>query len=233
MNKLEYIYVNEHSISSSLICPICLDILEDPHTHILCDSAFCRSCLLKLCEPICPICRWYLDDISPIENNSFLPKSSRLIRNMLDELYVQCLQCHTICRRGQSDHDCQPIKSLSSIKPKTWECCHMILSFIVLFLFILFIYTYRNFVFEKGVDRHNELINGIGIDIDKYLFNKIYYLIVKIIEYSMPVIIFNLCLWFNIFIYGDRFISKTTSQIVKKFLEISIIINLITHSIYY
>jgi len=232
MNKTEYIYVNERSISSSLICPICLDILKDPHTHISCDSAFCRSCLLQLTEPICPICRWHWDDILPIEYNEYLPKASRLIRNMLDELLVECVQCHTIRHRGEFEHECPTIKNSLSIKSKKWDDFQLVLSISIMLLFILFIYSNRNFVFEKGVDRQNELINGIGIDIDKYLFDKIYYLIVKIIEYSLGIFLLNLFLWFSILYYGDRFTSKSTSQILKKFLEISIIINLITYSIH-
>ncbi|CAF4243818.1 unnamed protein product, partial [Rotaria magnacalcarata] len=98
MSKTEYTYVNEHLISPSLTCPICLNILEDPYTHTLCDSAFCRSCLEQLVEANCPICRSYFDNILPIDYNRQLPKSSRLIRNMLDELLVKCAQCHTIRR---------------------------------------------------------------------------------------------------------------------------------------
>ncbi|CAF1266467.1 unnamed protein product [Rotaria sordida] len=233
MNKSEYIYVNEHLISSSLNCPICLNILEDPHTHTKCDSAFCRSCLLQLVEPNCPICRCYLDNMLPIEFNRDLPKSNRLIRNMLDELFVECIQCHTIHRRGQFKHKCQPKKIFLSTKRQKWEVFQMLLSIIVIFLLILIIYYNRNYVFETAIDRHNELIKEIGIDIDKYLFNKIYYLIVKFIEYSIPVFIFNLFLWFIILFYGDRYTSKTTSRILKKILEITIIINLIGHSLYY
>ncbi|CAF0999506.1 unnamed protein product [Adineta steineri] len=233
MNKLEYIYVNEHLISPSLTCPICLDILEDPHTHILCDSAFCRSCLLKLPEPVCPICRWNWNDTLFIEYNRYLPKSSRLIRNMLDELQVQCVQCHTIRRRGQFEHDCQPIINPLPDNTNLWKNIQLVLSAFVIFLFILFIYSYRNFIFEPAIDRRKDLISGIGINIDKYLFEKIYYLIVTIIEYSIPVFIFNLFLWFSILFYGDRFTTKTTKQVFKKILEISIIINLITYSIYY
>jgi hypothetical protein len=235
MNQIEYIYANEHLISSSLICPICLDVLKDPHTHVTCDSAFCRSCLLQLSEPICPICRWHWDDILPIEYNKYLPKSTRLIRNMLDELMVECLQCHTIRRRGQFEHQCQPMNSKTSIliKTKKSENLTMILSVFVLILSVLFIYSFRNFIFERAVNRQTELITGSGIDIDQYLFEKIYYLIVKIIEYSLGVFLFNLSLWFSILFYGDRVTSKSTSQILRKFLEISIIINLITYSIYY
>jgi hypothetical protein len=235
MNQIQYIYANEHLISSSLICPICLDVLKDPHTHVTCDSAFCRSCLLQLSEPICPICRWHWDDILPIEYNKYLPKSTRLIRNMLDELMVECLQCHTIRRRGQFEHQCQPMNSKTSIliKTKKSENLTMILSVFVLILSVLFIYSFRNFIFERAVNRQTELITGLGIDIDQYLFEKIYYLIVKIIEYSLGVFLFNLSLWFSILFYGDRVTSKSTSQILRKFLEISIIINLITYSIYY
>ncbi|CAF0797442.1 unnamed protein product [Rotaria sp. Silwood1] len=233
MDKSEYIYVNEHLISSSLVCPICLSILEDPHTHIICDSAFCRSCLLQLVESNCPICRCYWSNTLPIEFNIDLPKSSRLIRNMLDELLVECVQCHTIHRRGDFKHECQPIKKSLSIKTQKWKLFQIILSTLIIILSILIIYYNRNYVFETAIDRRNELIHEIGTDIDKYLFNKIYYLIVKMIEYSMPVFIFNICLWLVILFFGDRFTSKTISQILKKILEISIIINLIGHSLYY
>ena len=231
MNQTEYLYVNERSISASLFCPICLDILKDPHTHIRCDSAFCRSCLAQLAEPICPICRWHWDDILPIEYNKYLPKANRLIRNMLDELLVECRQCHTIRRRGQFAHTCQP-KNRSS-KTKKWENVPVILSILILILSILFIYAFRNLFFERAVDRQKELIREIGVDIDQYLFEKIYYLIVKIIEYSLAVLLVNLSLWLSLLFYGNRLTSKSTRQILKKFLESSIIINLITYSIYY
>ncbi len=102
----------------------------------------------------------------------------------------------------------------------------------MIFIVLLLAYYYRSFVFESAVDRHNELIHGIATDIDKYLFDKIYYLIVKIIEYSLGIFLLNLSLWFSILYYGDQFTSKSTSRILKKFLEISIIINLITYSIH-
>jgi hypothetical protein len=151
---------------------------------------------------------------------------------MLDELLVECVQCHTIRHRGEFEHECQIIKKSLSIKTKKWGDFQLVLSILIMLLFILFIYSNRNFVFEKAINRQNELINGIGIDIDKYLFDKIYYLIVKIIEYSLGIFLLNLSLWFSILYYGDRFTSKSTSQILKKFLEISIIINLITYSIH-
>jgi hypothetical protein len=217
MDKMEYTYVNEQLISTSLICPICLDVLKDPHTHIVCDSAFCRTCLLQLTDPICPICRYIWDDILPIEYNDHLPKTNRLIRNMLDELSVKCVQCNAIRRRGQVEHECQSIETPIPIKTKDRECFPIILTSL---LTLLFIYSYRNILFERAVNRQTELINGLGIDIDQFLFNMISYLIVKIIEYSQTIFILNIILWFSILFYGDRFTSKTINRILKKFIEI-------------
>jgi hypothetical protein len=238
MNKTAYLYVDEHLISPSLVCPICLEILEEPHTHTYCDSAFCRSCLLQLAEPLCPICRWTWDDSMPLQCNIDLPKASRLIRNMLDDLLVQCIDCHTVRRRGQFEHQCEPIgeplrrKNIEIISKENSGNIRMILSSLIIFLFILFIYYYRNNVFEKGINRQNELIKEIGYNIDGILLEKIYYFIIKFIEYSMPVFIINICFWFSITIFGDRITSKTTSEIIRNFFEIIIIINLIINSVY-
>lgn len=226
MTEREYRYVNEHSISSSLICPICLDILTDAHTHLRCDSAFCRSCLLQLTEPICPICRWAWDEIYPIEYNKTLPKVNRLIRNMLDELLVECLHCHIIRRRGQFEHLCTIKQAQSSfIKGEYF-------SLLILLLSVVFVYSYRNSLLESAVNRQMDLITNIGIDIDQYLFETISYLIVKFIEYSSMIFLCNFSLWFSLFIYGDRLTSKSTRHMCQKFLETSIIISMIGYSIY-
>ncbi|CAF0791076.1 unnamed protein product [Adineta steineri] len=228
MNKTVYTYVDEHSISPSLICPICLDILEEPHTHIPCDSAFCRSCLLQLMEPLCPICRWTWNDSLPLDYNIHLPKTNRLIRNMLDDLQVQCIHCHTIRRRGQFEHECKLTRKECQ---ELFTNIRMIFSIIILIFFLTLIYYYRNYVFENGIDRHNELIKEIGYNIDYILLKKFYYLIIKIIEYSITIFIINICLWFSIIIYGDYFLTKTISRILKNIFEITIIINLIIYSI--
>jgi hypothetical protein len=234
MNKTAtYSYVNEHLISRSLICPICLDILEEPLTHVPCDSAFCRSCVLQLVEPLCPICRWTWDDSIPLHYNIYLPKASRLIRNMLDDLLVECSHCHTIRRRGEFEHDCSSVEYFLPIKTKTWAHRQMILSIVIIVLFLLLIYNYRHHVFEKGIDRHDELIKEIGYNIDYLVLEKLYYLIIKLSEYSMTMFIMNICLWFNIKVFGDRFTSKINIQILKNFFEIFIIVNLITYSIYH
>ncbi len=76
-----YIYVNEDKISRSLICPICLDPLIDPQTHILCENSFCNRCIKKLKH--CPYCR-----TSIMESND-LKIASHGLRNILDEIQVR------------------------------------------------------------------------------------------------------------------------------------------------
>ncbi|CAF1626627.1 unnamed protein product [Rotaria magnacalcarata] len=236
MNKTAYIYVDEHVISPSLICPICLDILEDPHTHTYCDSAFCRSCLLQLADSYCPICRWTWDDTIPIQYNIDLPKANRLIRNMLDDLPVKCIYCHTIRRRGQFEHDCRPTgeilmrKTIEKRLKKKLGNNQTVLSALGLVLFIVIIYFCRDSVFEKVTGHHREMVKNVGYDIDYFLLDKIYYLSKTIVEYSMTFFTINICFWFSIIIFGDRFTSKTNSRILKTFLEVSMIINLITYS---
>jgi len=157
---------------------------------------------------------------------------------MLDDLLVQCTQCHIIRRRGQFEHECgsiiEPsvIENIQMLSREKFGNIRMILSSLVIFVCLILTYYYRNNVFEKAVDRHDELIKEIGYNIDYMLLEKIYYLIIKLVEYSTTVFIINICLWFNIIWFGDRITSKTTSRILKNVFETSIIINLITHSIY-
>lgn len=236
MNKTGYSYVDEHLISPSLICPICLEILQEPHTHVPCDSAFCRSCLIQLAEPLCPICRWTWDDNIPIQLNIYLPKANRLIRNMLDDLLVQCRNCSTVRRRGQFEHECYSnngeILVRKSIRNDPSGNLRMIGSSLVIFFFLLAIYHYRHEVFEQGIDRRNELIHDLSWNIDDYLLEKIYSFILIIIEYSMLIFSMNICLWIGIMFYGDQLISKTMNRSMKNVLEILIIVNMITYSIY-
>ncbi|CAF1054986.1 unnamed protein product [Rotaria sp. Silwood1] len=237
MNKIAYSYIDEHLISPSLICPICLEVLEDPHTHTPCDSAFCRSCLLQLSEPFCPICRWTWDDTIPLQYNIHLPKANRLIRNMLDDLLVQCIYCHTVRRRGQFEHECQSAEErlvrndIQIIPRKTLGHFQMILYILGTVIFLLCIYYYQKYIFEKVIDHRNEIIKDIGYNIDYFLLENIYYLIRKIVEYSMTIFIMSICFWFSIIFFGDRFTSRKNSRILKTLLETSIIINLIAYSV--
>ncbi|CAF2435471.1 unnamed protein product [Rotaria sp. Silwood2] len=87
-----YTYINEDKVSRSLICPICLDPLIDPQTHILCENSFCNRCIRKLRQ--CPCCR------ASIINPNDLKITSHVLRNILDELEVQCNVCKQTLSRG-------------------------------------------------------------------------------------------------------------------------------------
>jgi hypothetical protein len=87
-----FTYINEDKISRSLICPICLDPLIDPQTHVLCENSFCNRCIRKLRQ--CPCCR------ASIINPHDLKITSHVLRNILDELEVQCNVCKKIINRG-------------------------------------------------------------------------------------------------------------------------------------
>lgn len=87
-----YIYVNEDRISRSLICPICLDPLLDPQTHNLCENSFCHRCITKLNH--CPFCRTSLTE--PMD----LKLANHNLRNLLNELIVQCNICKELLSRG-------------------------------------------------------------------------------------------------------------------------------------
>ena len=230
MNQPAYRYVNESSISSSLICPICLDVLEEPHTHLTCDSAFCQACLLQLAKPVCPICRHYWGDFSSWQANQYLPKANRLIRNILDELLVECRQCQRVRRRGQFEHQCQPIEQSSSSPRATM---FSIFSITIILLWIVLIYLGRECLFLTAIDRRKETVRDIASNIDQYLFKFALYLIDKLTTHVIPVLIFNLGFWFSIRVYGHRWASKTTKHTLQKSLEISIIISLIIYSIYH
>lgn len=76
-----YSYLNEDKISRSLICPVCLDPLVDPRTHVQCENSFCYRCVRKLRQ--CPCCR------ASIVNGQDLKVTSHVLRNILDELQVE------------------------------------------------------------------------------------------------------------------------------------------------
>lgn len=90
-----YIYVNEDQISRSLICPICLDPLLEPRTHVLCENSFCNQCITKLNH--CPFCRTSLID------SHDLKITNHHLLNLLNEIPVQCNICKQILSRGDFD----------------------------------------------------------------------------------------------------------------------------------
>ena len=240
MNKTAYVYVDEHLVSPSLICPICLEILEEPHTHISCDSAFCRSCLLQLAEPLCPICRWTWEESVSLSQNIYLPKASRLIRNMLDDLLVRCVRCHAVRRRGQFEHPCKPLMNCSSPSRDTWRMLgeafsnlRIVVSLLIVVASVMLTYRYRTYVFVKNNMRQTHIISGIGIDIDRYLLEALAYLLMNLLEHSMAVIMVNLWIWMALKYYGERLLSKSISQLLEDVAERSTILNLIIYSIYH
>ncbi|CAF1226091.1 unnamed protein product [Rotaria sordida] len=105
-----YIYINQDEISHSLICPICLDPLIDPQTHVLCNNSFCNRCIRKL--RYCPCCRATIMELND------LIVTSDIIRNTLDELQIQCNICkHILCRGDFDNHirnDCLQLSLITS-----------------------------------------------------------------------------------------------------------------------
>lgn len=153
---------------------------------------------------------------------------------MLDELPVQCVQCRGAYRRGQFEHECRPMKQpWPREQPQTPVALTMIPWVASVLLLVVLACRYRERVFYPAIDRGDELITNVGIDIDRYLFASVSYLLARTIEYLIPVLLVNVVVWLCIEFYGDRLTSKAIAEIVKKFVEASIIINLITYSIYY
>ena len=239
MTDIAYVYVDEPAISSSLYCPICLDILQEPHTHIPCDSAFCRSCLLQLAEPFCPICRWTWNGNLPLEYNNYLPKANRLIRNMLDDLRVQCIYCHAIRRRGQFEHQCEPMTNDALIlktlpKSESFDYGHLSrwLFLLLSILWIVLVYYNRENLFQPASPQHIPMIREVASNLDSYLLVKLFEFVTNLFSYSMIALLINTAIWFGLKCYGERYVSKTTSRLVENVFETSIILNLMICSIY-
>ena len=106
-----YIYINEDRISRSLICPICLDPLIDPQTHNLCENSFCHRCITKLNH--CPFCRTSLTEPTDLK------LANHHLRNLLDELTIQCNICKQILSRADFDlhltNNCLQCSSSNSV----------------------------------------------------------------------------------------------------------------------
>ena len=80
----------EHDSRNYCICPICLDVLEDPATLAKCEHNFCRRCIechivsLRAGQDLkCPECRalFTTDDVNP---------PPRLLRSMLSDIRIKC-----------------------------------------------------------------------------------------------------------------------------------------------
>ena len=62
-----------------LECEICLDVLNDPVMTTCCGQSYCKGCVSKLCNKVCPHCR---EDIETFPDK----RSVRFI----NELQIQC-----------------------------------------------------------------------------------------------------------------------------------------------
>ncbi|CAF3039641.1 unnamed protein product [Rotaria socialis] len=93
-------YVNEDQIDIELKCTICDEPFEAPMNCATCGNTYCKSCILKWLEKqaSCPSCRQ--------TGAAFQPVISRVVRNQLNRLLVQCALCKYtgIQRSNFNDH---------------------------------------------------------------------------------------------------------------------------------
>ncbi|XP_043465075.1 E3 ubiquitin-protein ligase NRDP1 [Leptopilina heterotoma] len=95
-------------VDEELVCPICSAVLEDPVQALVCEHAFCRSCIQEWIsrQPICPL------DRTPITGTQLRP-APRILRNLLARL---CINCDNLA------HGCQAIIKLDSLGTHLEEC---------------------------------------------------------------------------------------------------------------
>ncbi|KII92803.1 hypothetical protein PLICRDRAFT_103908 [Plicaturopsis crispa FD-325 SS-3] len=93
---MSYNYVD--TPNSNLICCICRMPFSNPVSARTCSHTFCHDCIVRAMEhsPHCPV------DRSKLSPDDLVPAST-IIRNLVDELIVQCPQrsrgCGYICQR--------------------------------------------------------------------------------------------------------------------------------------
>lgn len=96
--KSSHSYVYVHTPNSNLLCCICRMPFVEPTTSRTCAHSFCRGCIGSAirASPHCPI------DRSPLSPRDMVP-SNPIIRHMVDELNVECLNreagCEFTCQR--------------------------------------------------------------------------------------------------------------------------------------
>ena len=109
------------------------------------------------------------------------------------------------------------MKHSSAQQPQIPVALAMIPWAMAVLLLVALASRYRERVFHRAIDRSDELITNVGIDIDRYLFACVSYLLARTIEYLIPVLLANVVVWLCIELYGDRLTSKAIVGIVKKF----------------
>ncbi|EJD02897.1 uncharacterized protein FOMMEDRAFT_168016 [Fomitiporia mediterranea MF3/22] len=97
---ISYTYVDE--VNSNLICCVCHCPFLNPVVTTTCSHTFCRRCIERSLEqqPCCPV------DRSPLTLDDLKPENL-LLRNMVDELIVECplrsSGCRMTCQRQLLD----------------------------------------------------------------------------------------------------------------------------------
>ncbi|KAH8997674.1 hypothetical protein EDB86DRAFT_2803416, partial [Lactarius hatsudake] len=95
-SSLSYVYVDPPN--SNLVCCICRMPFVEPTTSRTCAHSFCHDCIRPALQasPHCPI------DRSPLSPQDMTP-SNPIVRHMVDELVVECLNrpngCEFTCQR--------------------------------------------------------------------------------------------------------------------------------------
>ncbi|KAG9102718.1 hypothetical protein FRC06_001356 [Ceratobasidium sp. 370] len=92
-----YSYVD--AVNSNLVCCICRNPFVEPTTSSTCGHTFCRACIDQALEisPCCPIDRSQL-------RSTDLHLASAVVRNMVDELLVECPHAPLGCTHTAQRH---------------------------------------------------------------------------------------------------------------------------------
>jgi hypothetical protein len=110
-----YKYMNQDQIPRQLECSICLRPFESPVSVNGCEHSFCEQCINSWLdhERTCSICRQEIPSSSTTPGYSKI--NTRIVRDLLDALLVQCKLCdQTNIERGHwKDHQDVCLNELS------------------------------------------------------------------------------------------------------------------------
>jgi len=119
-----------HDIDDELKCLICKHPLRSPVSHTLCQYDFCQDCIEIWLEQnrTCPACEQNIEyeneSINLLEIFSFVPISTRIVLNRLDEILVQCVLCkqENIKRSNFEDHEEICMKKIVKCQSVDMKC---------------------------------------------------------------------------------------------------------------
>ena len=85
----DFIQTEKVCVKNNLVCPICLELLEDPKDLKGCQHTFCHRCISLWIgkfgfDAECPVCRHGIKSISDVV------ETHRFIRNALSEIEFKC-----------------------------------------------------------------------------------------------------------------------------------------------